>query len=151
MEANRSRAGIEGTGIRADDSLTQIAVLEPLICEIVLDEIGHGPFEQQRARFSVIAEPLFELLPRRRFADPDIVFVRRPECVTNPANQIRHSAPALHIRRREAGDFRIAALVVFVKLNTAAIFERDKQAVCCGRPAVAARRKIQLFDDERMQ
>ena len=98
-----------------------------------------------------MAEAIFDLLASGRLADPDIAFIRRTQGVACAADQVVHGAPARDVARREACDFRFALLVVFIKLDARAIFERNKEAVGRGSPGIAERRKIELFDDEGMQ
>src|SRR6202050_3152337 len=56
VEADGGGTWVEGAGVRADDTLAEIRRLQPLVFEIALDELGHGPVVQQVAGFVVVAE-----------------------------------------------------------------------------------------------
>src|SRR3954453_19909502 len=46
VEANGRSSGIEWTGVGADNPLTEVGRLEPLVPQVMLDEVNHGPFEE---------------------------------------------------------------------------------------------------------
>ena len=70
METNRGGAAVERTRIGSDHSLSQVAILQPFILEIVAYELGHRPLQQQLPRFVVAAQAEIDLLVARRIADP---------------------------------------------------------------------------------
>ena len=72
MEADGGGAGVEGAGVGADDALAEIGRLQARIAEVVLDELGHGPVEEQVAGFLIVAEALVDFLGCGRVADPEV-------------------------------------------------------------------------------
>ena len=54
METDGGGAGIEGAGVGADDALTEISDLQALVFDVTLDELGHGPVEEDGAGFGVV-------------------------------------------------------------------------------------------------
>ena len=47
VEADGGGAGVEGAGVGSDDALAEVCDLQALVAEIVLDELGHGPVEEE--------------------------------------------------------------------------------------------------------
>jgi len=72
VEADRSRAGVERTGIGSNHALAQIGRLQSFIIEVAFNELRHRPIEEEMLCLRVRAEPLFDLLLRRRLTDPEI-------------------------------------------------------------------------------
>ena len=103
VEADRGGAAIERTRVGADHSLSQVAILQPFILEIVSDELGHRPLAQQLPRFLVAAQAGIDLLVARRIADPQIANPSRgPQGLAQAADHIAHRAPTRHIAAERA-------------------------------------------------
>src|SRR5947208_63505 len=100
--------------------------------------------EEQIDAFGIVAEAMYDLVPRRWLTDTEIMLVGRAESVAGAAYQIAHGAPAGNVARREAGDFGIALFVVFVELDACAIFERNEETIDGGGPGIAERGQVEL-------
>ena len=126
--------------------------LQAFVAEIVLDELGHGPVEEHGAGFLIVAEP--QLRSARVWAHRRSRDRLRPagrKSIAEPANDVAHGVPALHIVGGERADFGFAAFVVIPELNAGAIEEGNEEAVDGGGPLKAATGQVEFFDDERVQ
>ena len=99
MEADRSRARVKRAGVGSNHASAQIGCLQSLIIEVAFNELLHRPIEEEMLRLRVRAEPLFDLLLRRRLTDPEINAAFRTQLIPEPANDIVHRAPASDISR----------------------------------------------------
>ena len=82
---DRRRPRVERAGVGADHPLTEQRDLQPLVAQVMLDELDHRPLEQQLARLVVAADPLFELGTRGRWSEPEVTVAGRPQGVAEPA------------------------------------------------------------------
>src|SRR5947209_4981897 len=110
METDRGGPRLLRAGVRADDPLPEIRHLQALVSQIALDILRHRPRKEQAARLLVAAQPLFELLSRRRTADPHVALIRWTQSIAQPGHDRVHRAPAGDVSRREAADLRLAPL-----------------------------------------
>src|ERR1035441_10300575 len=146
MEADGSGAGIEGAGVGADDALAEVGDLQALIAQVVFDELGHGPVEEDGTRFRVTAEALFDLLAGGRLADPSVAGPGvgtgaaacrcGPQCIAQAADDIAHGVEPGNVGGGEGSDFVFAASVVVPKLNAGAIEEGNEEAIDGGGPLI---------------
>jgi len=125
--------------------------LEALVGEVALDELRHGPIEEQGARFLVVAETVFNLLAGGWVADPKIVLAWRSEGVAEAAEHVVHCRPAGDICGRQGADFGGAAILVVPELNAGTIEEGDEEAVHGGSPFISAAGQVEFFDEQRME
>ena len=95
MITNGGGAGIEGAGVGADDSLSKIGILQPLVLKIALDELGHGPMEEHVACFLVIAQACVDLLLSGCIAYPEIALSCRPQRIAQTPHYGGHRLPAI--------------------------------------------------------
>ena len=65
MEPHRRGPRIVRAGVGPDDTLPQIGEVHPLVVQVPLDQLDHGPLEQDRARFGIATEPALDLVARR--------------------------------------------------------------------------------------
>ena len=156
METDGCCTGIEGAGVGADDTLAEIGGLKALVGEVALDELGHGPFEEEGAGFVVVAEAVFDLIAGGRVADPDVAIAGRTKCIAQTVEHVVHGAPSGHVFRGERCDFSGAAVVVVPELNAGAGHtgvgeEGDEEAVDGRGPLVAAAGQVEFFNDERVE
>src|SRR5216683_4648943 len=142
---------VEWARIRSNHSLSKVSRLQPLIDQIVFNEFSHRPVEEYSPRFFVATKPLVNLFTRRSLADPKISVACGTQCIARPANHIAHRAPALDIARGEASNLIFAPLVVVPELNAGVVQKGNEESVDRGAPFKAARGKIQLRNNQRMQ
>ncbi len=151
MKANRSGARVERAGVGANHALAQIRALQPLVAQIALYKLRHRPIEEQSARLIVRADTLLNLRARRRFADPEVTFARRSQCIAQSRNHVIHRAPAIHIAGRKLAHLGCAQFVIVPKLNAGAVEKRNEQSVDSGEPFEPPPRQLQLLNYKRMQ
>ena len=160
-ESNGGGARIEGTGVGADDALTEVGDLQAFVAEVAFDELGHGPVEEDGMRFGVIAETIFDLLSRGWLPDPGVArpgvgagaAIRGcgPQCVAQTADDVAHGVESGDVGGGEGSDFGFAASVVVPKLDAGLIEEGNEEAVDGGGPSITAAGQIELLDDQRME
>src|ERR1700755_3226033 len=122
MEANGGGAWVEGTGVSADDALAEIGSLQPLVGEIALDKLCHGPVEEEAAGLGIPGEEVFELIVRGGVADPHVSrdfsqvvaghALRGAKFISQSAKDVAHGAPAFDIFRGEAANLFFASCVI---------------------------------------
>ncbi len=147
VEPDRAGARVVRTGVGADHALPQIGELQPLILEIALDHLDHGPLEEQRPRLAIAAQSPLDLVAVRRGIEPQVAGVGRPQRVAQPPLHRLHRPPPGEVLRREPLDLGLAALVVVPELDAAAILERNEEAADRGHPPEPVSRQVQLVDD----
>ena len=151
VKADGGGAGVEGAGVGSDDALAEIGDLEALVAEVALDELGHGPVEEQTAGFFVDAEASVDLGGSGWFAEPDVGGTGGTQGVAEAAEDVVHGAPAFDVAGGKAADFFGAAVIVIPKLDGGAVEKGNEEAVDGGRPMKAAEEKAEFFDDKGME
>ncbi len=151
VKTNGGGTGIERAGVGANDALAEIGDLEAFVDEVVFDKLRHGPVEEHRAGFYVIAEQQFNLLACWRIANPQIVFTCGPQRIAQPAKYIAHGLPARHIIWCQRTHGGLAAFVVIPELDAGAIEKGNEEAVDGGSPLKTATGQVQFFNDERVE
>ena len=151
VEVDRRRPRVERAGVGADDPLTEQRDLQPLVAQVMLDELDHRPLEQELARLVVAADPLFELGPRGRSSEPEVSVARGPQGVAEPALDVAEGAPAGDVARREPGDLGLALRIVVPELDALTVLERHEQPGAGREPVEPAAGQVELGDDPGMQ
>jgi hypothetical protein len=155
MEADGSRARVEGTGIGPDDTLTEIGSLQAFVLQIMLDELGHRPVEQKMLRCvlegKIRAKPLLNLLLSGRLANPTVAVTGGSKGIAQAADKIVHGTPAGHVFGGESSYLVLAGSFVVPELNARSVEEWDKESVHRRSPTEAALGQIELRNHEGMQ
>ena len=144
-------AGVERAGVGTDHPLAQVGILQPLILEIMLDELCHRPIEQHPARFFILAQASVQLFRGGSVANPKVTIAGGPQSIPQTPDHCRHRHPAIHIAGSKAPDLSLARVIVIPQLNAAAIEKRHKEAIRSGRPMKPSFHQSQLVHHQRMQ
>ena len=89
--------GLMGAGVRPDHPLADQGHAQPFVFQIPFDVFGHGPFEEQADGLPVAFEPRFDLVPRWRPANPDVVFAGWPEGLPYALHGRVHGFETVHV------------------------------------------------------
>src|SRR5580700_504585 len=101
MEADAGSPCVEGAGVGSNHPLPKVRSLKPFVTQVVFDEFGHRPVEEQVPCFLIFPESLFNLFAGGRLANPQIAVTSRTQGIAQSAEHGSHRTPALHIPRRE--------------------------------------------------
>ncbi len=137
MKADAGGSCIERAGIGPNHPLSEVPRLQSFVAQIVFNELGHRPLEEHAFRFFVLPQPLVNLFAGGSLPDPHIAIASRAQRIAQSAQHIAHRAPALHIARSEAANFRLALLVAIPKLNARSVKERNEEPIYRRRPLKA--------------
>ncbi len=144
-------ARVERAGVGTDHPLAQVGILQPLILEVMLDELCHRPIEQHPASLLILAQASVQLFRGGSVANPKVTIAGGPQSIPQTPNHCRHGHPAIHIARSEAPNLSLARVVVIPQLNTAAIKKRHKEAIRSRRPMKPSFHQSQLIHHQRVQ
>src|SRR5208337_4292948 len=128
VKVDRRGARVVRAGVGADDPLTQVRHLEPLIPEVVFDALDHRPLKEHVPSLDIAAEPLVDLVHGGGLADPEIVCAGGSKRVAESRLDRAKVAPALDVDGRKPADLALATLVVIPKLDAAAVLKRHEQS-----------------------
>ena len=158
VEADGGGAGVEGAGVGADDALAEIGGLQARVAEIVLDELGHRPVEEQMAGFLIVAEALVDLFGGGGVADPEISWARMSATLLAGRRASRRRRKVAFMafqpstspgaKRRTSASHRSSSSQSWMLVPSR---KGTKRPLTAGVQSKAARGECELFDDQRMQ